>query len=105
MAVMTDLPKDPALCLSMPELRDSIDALDRDIVRLLSFRARHIDRAVELKTENGWPARIPSRVEDVVTKVRLMAQLEDLDPDLIEGLWRQLIEWSILREAQSIELD
>lgn len=102
---MTQAPKDPALCTSMSDLRIAIDDLDRTLVRLLQQRARYIDRAVELKSENGWPARIPSRVEDVVTKVRETAQGEGLDPDLIETLWRQLIDWSIAREAQHIDLD
>ncbi|MCT4557497.1 MAG: chorismate mutase [Pelagimonas sp.] len=97
--------KDPDLCRSMPELRDAIDALDRDLVHLLAHRARFIDRAVVLKRENGWPARIPSRVEDVVANVRETAQHKGLDPDLIERLWRDLIDWSIAREAQSIDLE
>lgn len=103
-----DIPKDPALCRSMPELRDAIDVLDRDLVHLLAHRARFIDRAVALKSENGWPARIPSRVEDVVAKVRESAQQEGLDPDLpdlVERLWRDLIDWSIAREARSIDLE
>ncbi|CUJ87204.1 T-protein [Shimia thalassica] len=92
----------PVDCASMPELRVEIDHLDRFLVALLAKRATYIDRAIELKQINGWPARIPDRVEDVVAKVRETAKAEGLDPDLIERLWRELIDWSIAREAQVI---
>jgi isochorismate pyruvate lyase len=89
----------------MAELRAAIDQLDGELVRLLSQRARYIDRAVDLKRETGWPARIPARVEDVVSKVRQAAMDQGLDPDLVDALWRHLIDWSIAREAQSIALE
>ena len=92
----------PIDCASMQELRVEIDHLDRFLVALLAKRATYIDRAIELKQINGWPARIPDRVEDVVAKVRETAKAEGLDPDLIERLWRELIDWSIAREAQVI---
>ena len=91
------LPQD---CHTMPALRAEIDALDKSLIALLATRAGYIDRAIDLKQINGWPARIPERVEDVVTNVRNCAVAEGLDPDLVETLWRQLIDWSIAREAQ-----
>lgn len=89
---------DPADCRSMTELRAAIDVLDGEIVRLLARRAGYIDRAIELKPAEGMPARIETRVEDVVTKVRSRAQDGGLDPDLAEAVWRRVIEWSIARE-------
>lgn len=86
----------------MTELRAQIDDLDEMLVELLAARAGYIDRAIELKAENGWPARIPARVEEVIANARAMAGQAGLDPDLIEGLWRQLVEWSIAREARVI---
>ena len=87
----------------MSELRASIDALDSEIVKLLALRARYIDRAAELKTVNGLPANIPSRVEDVVNKVKAAAEREGLDADLAEQLWRQMISWSIAREERVLK--
>lgn len=95
----------PKACSSMQELRSQIDHLDQEIVSLLAVRASYIDRAIELKQENGWPARIPDRVEDVVSKARAAASDQGLDPDLIEQVWRILIEWSITREAQVIRAE
>ncbi|MEM8570957.1 MAG: chorismate mutase [Pseudomonadota bacterium] len=84
----------------MPELRAFIDALDADLIEMLAIRARCMDRATELKPALGWPARIDSRVEEVVANVRQEAKRHNLDDVLIEVLWRQLIEWSIAREQR-----
>lgn len=95
-------PKSPGDCETMQALRGEIDRIDRDLIALLAQRAGYIDRAIEIKAEIGLPARLPDRVEDVVAKVRHAAQDKGLDPDLVEGLWRELIDWSIAREARII---
>lgn len=95
---MTETLRKPEDCGSMAELRQQIDALDRDLVARLALRSRYIDRAVALKQAEGLPANIPARVEEVVTRVRANAEAEGLDADLVERLWRDLIDWSIARE-------
>ncbi len=90
----------PGDCSSMHELRREIDALDAELVALLAERARYIDRASELKPAEGLPARIEERVEEVIGNARANAHRAGLDADLVEALWRQLVEWSIAREEQ-----
>jgi isochorismate pyruvate lyase len=92
--------KAPETIDSMLELRAEIDALDARLVMLLADRARLIDRAAELKVKAAMPARITSRVEEVVERVRTEAERAGLDPALVESLWRALIEWSIAREER-----
>ena len=98
---MTELTK-PDDCKSMEELLHQIDKLDIKIVELLATRSQFIDRATDLKSINGMPARIPDRIESVVSNAREAAQELDLDSDLVEKIWRILIEWSIQREAEII---
>lgn len=86
----------------MSDLRAEIDRIDGALVDLLVRRAACIDRVVAVKTEAGLPARIEPRVEQVVANVRAAAQAQGLDPDLVEALWRRLIEWSIAREERSL---
>ena len=95
----------PAECMSMAEVRSAIDTLDQELVRLLTQRTAYIDRASALKTENGWPARIPDRVEEVVRNARAHAEQANLDADLVERLWRMLVDWSIEREEQVLGPD
>jgi isochorismate pyruvate lyase len=94
--------KTPRDCHSMLELRAAIDELDASIVRQLVARAGYIDRAIELKSKNGLPANIPSRVEEVVSKVKARAKAEGFDEALTEDIWRQLIAWSIAREERAL---
>ena len=88
----------PQDCEDMQSLRAQIDLLDDELIELLARRAGYIDRAIALKTNTGWPARIPERVEQVLSHVRDQAATKGLAPDLAEALWRELIEWSIARE-------
>lgn len=88
----------PEECQTMVDVRAQIDRLDTELVRLLARRVGYIDRAAELKPALGWPARIDERVEEVVRNVREKAVLEGVDPDLVESIWRRLIDWSIARE-------
>ena len=98
---MTELTK-PGDCNSMDELRHQIDKLDVKIIELFANRSEFIDRATELKKSNGMPARIPERIESVVSNARNAAEELDLDADLVEKIWRILIDWSIQREAEII---
>ena len=98
---MTELRK-PVDCNNMDELRHQIDKLDVKIIELLANRSEYIDRATELKKSNGMPARIPERIETVVSNARNAAEDLDLDADLVEKIWRILINWSIQREAEII---
>ena len=98
---MTELTK-PGDCNNMDELRHQIDKLVVKIIELLANRSEFIDRATELKNSNGMPARIPERIETVVSNSRNAAEDLDLDADLVETIWRILINWSIQREAEII---
>ena len=92
----------PQDCHSMQDLRSAIDAVDARLVALMADRRRYIDRAIELKPAEGKPARIDSRVEEVVRNVRAHAAGAGLDPALVEEMWRLLIDWSIAREEKEL---
>jgi len=93
----------PQDCSTMTELRREIDALDEALIDLLVKRSGYIDRAVDLKRIEGLPARTHDRVREVIEKVRATASERGLDEDLVERLWRELIEWSIARESEVLD--
>lgn len=97
--------KRPEDCRDMAELRAEIDALDARIVALLAERAGYIDRAAQIKAGADLPARIDARVEEVVANVRAHAGTHGLSPDLVDALWRRLIDWSIAREEDHLGPD
>lgn len=89
----------------MPSLRAEIDALDERIIALLARRSQLIDRAAQIKAAEALPARIEWRVEEVVTNARRHAAEAGLDPDLIESLWRQIIDVAINQEDRHLKGD
>jgi isochorismate pyruvate lyase len=93
----------PEHCDTMAELRREIDALDVAIIELLAKRSGYIDRAIDLKRIEGVPARAEGRVREVIEKVCAAAAERGLDENLVEQLWRELIEWSIARESKSLD--
>jgi isochorismate pyruvate lyase len=95
----------PADCTTMAEIRAEIDRLDEDLVRLFAERAGYIDRAAAIKATVDLPARIEARVEEVVSNVRGHAETYGLPPELVEKLWRRLIDWSIAREESRLGPD
>ena len=97
--------KRPADCETMQDIRAEIDRLDAALIALLVERAGYIDRAALVKAGAGLPARIDARVEQVVANVRAEAVAQGLSPDLVETLWRQLIDWSIAREETVLGAD
>ncbi len=94
--------KAPQEIMSMADLRNEIDALDREVVALLARRARLIDRAAELKPGEGMAARIDARIGEVLENVRREAGRSGLDPALAGRIWHELIEWSIAREERAL---
>lgn len=92
-------------CETMAEIRAEIDRLDEELVARFAERATYIDRAAALKARLDLPARIDGRVEQVVANVRAHAVTYGLPPDLVEKLWRRLIDWSIAREESVLGPD
>lgn len=95
---MNDIP-------DMPSLRVRIDALDAELIALLAQRSALIERAARIKARDGLPARIDARVEEVVANARRHAENAGLDADLIEHIWRRLIDAAIRQEDRHLRGD
>ncbi len=81
----------------MAEVREGVDALDRELVRLLVRRQGYMDAAARIKPsrEAVYDA---DRIEDVVSKVLVEARAQGLSADIAEPVWRLLIERCIAHE-------
>jgi isochorismate pyruvate lyase len=106
--VLKDVPA-PEDCQSMTDVREGVDALDRELVRMLLRRQGYMDAAARIKTDRNR-VRDVARVEDVVSKVKSEARKVGLSEDIAEAVWRNLIEaciayelrkWDELRGARS----
>ena len=72
------------------EVRKSIDAADREIVRLLAEREGYVRRAGHLK-ETRKDVEAPDRIEEVVRNARTLAGEHGANPDVVEGVYRAMI--------------
>lgn len=86
-------------CSDMEELRAEIDQLDQRIVELLSVRQGYMEQAAHIKQERNQ-VRDETRVEDVVSKVVCHAEKVGAHTDLVEKLYREMIEWCINYEME-----
>lgn len=77
-------------CNNLEEVRDNIDKIDNDIIKLIAKRSTYVAQAANFKkSENGVKA--PARVEAVIAKVREKAKSYGADPDMVEALYREMI--------------
>jgi isochorismate pyruvate lyase len=87
----------PAECQSLSQVREEIDHLDEQIVSLLGRRARYVQAAARFKTSETAVAA-PERQAAMLAVRRQWAEREGLDPDLIEDIYRRLVDYFIQRE-------
>jgi isochorismate pyruvate lyase len=72
------------------DLRQRIDALDEQLVAVLAERVAVVREVSRFKTDEA-SVKAPDRVEQVVAKVRALADGHGLPADLVERLYRLLI--------------
>ncbi len=97
--------KTPEDCSTMEDIRGQIDRLDSALIGLFAERAAYIDRAAQIKSGIGLPARIDFRVEQVIDNIRRHATAQGLPPEPFETIWRGLVDWSIAREETLLGKD
>ena len=89
-------------CKSLAEVREQIDRIDPQIVKLLAERGDYVLQAAQFKA-SPEEVRAPERVEDVVRKVRNHALEHDLDPELVEQVYRPMIARFIESELREYD--
>lgn len=89
----------------MAEVRAEIDRVDVALMALLAERMSYVARVPELKMAEGLSAAAPSRVADVLAKVRARAEASGVDPGMVEGMWRVMIDEIIAHEQQVMGLE
>ncbi|MEU7614034.1 chorismate mutase [Micromonospora sp. NPDC049204] len=76
---------------ALTDIRAQIDELDAALVGLLARREALVRRAAPLKSDRQ-AVRAPDRVAQVVARVRTLADDAGADPDLIERIYRGMIQ-------------
>lgn len=77
-------------CKSLNEARENIERIDRQIVKLIGERRDYVKEATKFK-ENTEDVLDDARVELVIKKVRRLAEASEVNPDMIESVYRMMI--------------
>jgi chorismate mutase/prephenate dehydrogenase len=80
-------------------MREKIDAIDTEIVNLLSRRQKVIEDVVAYKKAHHLPVYHPAREEDLISLRRQQAEKALLDPDFIEELFRCIVRQSRIKQT------
>ncbi|MDM8526659.1 tRNA (N6-threonylcarbamoyladenosine(37)-N6)-methyltransferase TrmO [Anaerolineales bacterium HSG24] len=93
---------------SLDEARHLIDLIDTEVIRLFGKRAKYVHQVVQFKN-NPTEIRAQKRYDEVMRRRREMASAAGLNPDVIEQMYKLLVEnfikeeMEILRQRQGNE--
>ena len=87
---------------SLHGIRAAIDELDHDFVALIARRQALVLAAGALKRSDS-DVRAPDRVEQVVARVRHLAEEAGAAPGIVEGIYRGMIDTFITYELSVFE--
>ena len=89
---------------NLAPLRQKIDSLDEELVKLIVQRFGVVDQVIEIKRNTKLPASIPERIEKVVQNAIEKSKDSSVPEVTIERLWRLLIAETIAYEEQNLAL-
>lgn len=93
--------KQPADCMSKQDIRQAIDAIDEDLVRLFAQRQGYVRRMAQLKQSTS-EAFDGERIETMVAAIAARAEDLGLEREQVELVWRTLIDWNVAYEERTI---
>lgn len=91
------MPKSPEDCRDMAEVREAVDATDRELVELLERRFGYMRAAARIKPMRDT-VRDEVRKACVINAAVAEAEARGLPGDVIADMWERLVEGSIAYE-------
>ena len=85
-------PKD---CDNIKEIRDAIDVIDTELLKLLEQRNDYVKEIVKFKNSDEKGIIAQERKELVLEQRKKWAEERGLDAEMIEGIFRLLIDKNI----------
>lgn len=84
-------------CRDMSDIRTAIDQIDAKVIELLGQRFEYVKAATQFKTD-PQSVQAPERLKLMLKQRRQWAKAAGLDPDVIEKLYRDLVDYFIESE-------
>jgi len=89
----------PMDCKNMNDIREAIDSIDENIVKLISKRAKYVQKASEFK-KSEIAVQDKKRVREVIASKKELAEKYGVSSTLIESIYTNMIEHFIKEEME-----
>jgi chorismate mutase len=94
--------KDPKGFKDIQEIRDEIDKIDHNILKLLGDRNRCVEEIIHFKKDKNQVVA-KTRQKELFALRGKWAKEFNLDPDLIEKIYKVLIDHNIRKQMEILE--
>jgi len=89
-------------CNSIDEVRNNINKIDEQIVKLIALRGEFVKQAAKFKKDSD-DVKAPKRVEEVINKVKDLAKSAGANEEVVENIYRAMIDSFIKAEMKEFE--
>ena len=89
-------------CDNLEEVRENIDNIDDKIIKLITERSNYLKQAAYFK-KSKTDVKAADRVEKIIKKVREKAKIYGCSPDVVELIYRNMINYFIGEEMKIFE--
>lgn len=86
-------------CENLEQVRENIDRIDNEIIKLIAERGTYVIQASAFKKDEEG-VKDTGRVEKVISKVRAKAEEYGANPDMVEALYREMISRFVSMEMK-----
>ncbi|QFU84907.1 chorismate mutase [Natronorubrum aibiense] len=87
--------------MSLDELREEIQTIDREIVELIAQRTYVADTIAQVKDEQGLPTTDEKQEQQVMDRAGSNAEQFDVDANLVKAIFRLLIELNKVEQREN----
>lgn len=96
--------KKPAECNNIIDVRAEIDNIDRTIIQLLAERFEYVKEVVKYKSNTAEGIEASDRKQQVMNTRRQWAEENNISPDVVESIYKTLVEYFIEEEKKIINI-
>jgi len=86
-------------CKNMDDIRLEIDTIDKELISLISRRAKYVNKAADFK-KSETDVKAPKRVEQMLAQRKIWAEEQNINPSFIEKLFSDMVNYFINKEMQ-----
>ena len=87
--------------MTLDELREEIETIDRELVELIAQRTYVADSIARVKREQGLPTTDQAQERQVMERAGRNAERFDVDANMVKAIFRLLIELNKVEQREN----